>query len=128
MTKWSIAFGSTLALAAMSAAVSVKAEKFTVETGAYVAQADKIEAGKKVYGTQKCAQCHAVGGAGGKMSTALDDVGSRLTTAEIKAWIVDPDPLTAKLKTKPKVKMKKYALPDSDLDALVAYVASLKKK
>lgn len=96
-------------------------------TGAEPEQADKIEAGKKVYGTQKCSQCHAIGGVGGKMSTTLDDVGSRLTAAEIKAWIVDPDPLTAKLKTKPKVKMKKYVLPEAELEALLAYMASLKK-
>ena len=57
----------------------------------------------------------------------LDGVGSKLSAAEIKAWITDPDPLTAKLATKPKVKMKKYTLPDADLDALVTYMASLKK-
>jgi len=46
---------------------------------------------------------------------------------QIKAWITNPDPLTEKLATKPKIKMKKYTLPDAELDALVAYVASLKK-
>jgi hypothetical protein len=34
--------------------------------------------------------------------------GSKLTAAEIKAWITNPDPLTEKLATKPKIKMKKY--------------------
>jgi mono/diheme cytochrome c family protein len=92
------------------------------------AQADKIEAGKKVYATSKCATCHMIEGKGGKSSVALDGVGSKLTPAVIKQWIVDPDPLTAKLPTKPKVKMKKYAMADADLDALVAYMASLKKK
>ena len=91
------------------------------------AQAEKIEAGKKVYATQKCATCHVAGGAGGKMATALDGVGSKLTAAELKLWITDPAPLIAKLKAKPKVSMKKYTLPDADLDALVAYLASLKK-
>jgi len=89
-------------------------------------QADKIEAGKKVYAAQKCATCHSIAGTGSKMAP-LDGVGSKLSAAEIKAWITDPDPLTAKLTTKPKVKMKKYTLPDADLDALVAYVSSLKK-
>ena len=91
------------------------------------AQADKIEAGKKVYAAQKCSMCHAIAGTGGKTASALDGVGSKLTAAEIKQWIVDPDPLTAKLKTKPKVKMKKYSMPDADLDALVTYMTSLKK-
>lgn len=92
-----------------------------------VAQAEKIEAGKKVYAAQKCSTCHAIAGTGSKMSSALDGVGSKLGAAEIKAWITDPDPLTAKLTTKPKIKMKKYTLPDADLDALVTYLLSLKK-
>ena len=101
---------------------------FTAAVPAVVfTQADKIEAGKKVYATQKCATCHSIAGTGSKMSSALDGVGSKLTAAEIKAWITDPDPLTAKLATKPKVKMKKYTLPDADLEALVTYMASLKK-
>ena len=107
----------TLAIAAVFAA----ATPAVVST-----QADKIEAGKKVYAAQKCATCHSIAGAGSKMSP-LDGVGSKLTAAEIKAWITDPDPLTAKLATKPKVKMKKYTLPEADLDALIAYMSSLKK-
>lgn len=91
------------------------------------AQAEKVEAGKKVYATLKCGTCHAVAGVGGKGASALDGVATKLTPAEIKQWIVDPDPLTAKLKTKPKVKMKKYTLPEADLDALLAYLATLKK-
>jgi mono/diheme cytochrome c family protein len=90
------------------------------------AQADKIEAGKKVYAAQKCATCHSIAGVGSKMAP-LDGVGSKHNAAEIKAWITDPDPLTEKLPVKPKIKMKKYTLPDADLDALVAYMLSLKK-
>ena len=89
-------------------------------------QADKIEAGKKVYAAQKCSTCHGIAGVGNKMAP-LDGVGSKLTAAEIKTWITDPDTPTAKLATKPKIKMKKYALPDAELDALVAYMSSLKK-
>ena len=92
------------------------------------AQADKIEAGKAVYKTQKCATCHAIGGVGGKTASALDGVGTKLSEAEIKQWIVDPAPLIAKLKTKPKVAMKKYTLPEADLEALIEYLDSLKKK
>jgi mono/diheme cytochrome c family protein len=90
--------------------------------------AQKIEAGKAVYATQKCSTCHMIAGVGGKSSTVLDDVGTKLKPEEIKAWITDPAPLTAKLKTKPKVPMKKYTLPEADLDNLVAYLSSLKKK
>ena len=108
----------TVTIAAVFAAVALPAVVST--------QADKIEAGKKVYAAQKCATCHSVAGVGSKMAP-LDGVGSKLSAAEIKAWITDPDPLTAKLATKPKVKMKKYTLAEADLDALVAYVSSLKK-
>jgi len=108
----------TVTIAAVFAAIALPAVVST--------QADKIEAGKKVYAAQKCATCHSVAGVGSKMAP-LDGVGSKLTAAEIKAWITDPDPLTEKLATKPKIKMKKYTLPDADLDALVAYVTSLKK-
>ena len=108
----------TVTIAAVFAAVALPAVVST--------QGDKIEAGKKVYAAQKCSTCHSIAGVGSKMAP-LDGVGSKHTVAEIKAWITDPDPLTAKLATKPKIKMKKYTLPDADLDALVAYVTSLKK-
>ena len=90
-------------------------------------QAAKIEAGKKLYDAQKCRTCHMVGGVGSKAASALDGVGTRLTEADIRMWLTDPDAMTAKLKTKPKVKMKKVTLKDPEIDALVAYMASLKK-
>ena len=110
----------------LTAAIGVAAMLVLWPADAF-AQADKIEAGKKVFATQKCGTCHAIGGTGGKMSSKLDGVGTKLTTAEIKAWIVDPDPLQAKIKPAPKMKMKKYTLPEADLDALLTYLASLKK-
>jgi mono/diheme cytochrome c family protein len=113
---------------AIAAAAAVIAAARTGASAAGQTPAEKIEAGKKVYTTQKCATCHMIAGAGGKSSTKLDDVGARLKPEEIKAWIVDPAPRTAKLKTKPKVPMKKYTLPDADLDALVTYLSSLTKK
>jgi len=87
----------------------------------------QIEAGKKVYAAQKCQTCHSIEGVGSKLSP-LDGVGSKLTAADIRLWLTDPAVMTAKLKTKPKVPMKKYSLPDADLDALVAYMQSLTKK
>lgn len=88
--------------------------------------AAKIEAGKKVYDTQKCAACHSIAGKGAKMSV-LDGVGSKLSAADIKKWILTPAEMEAKLATKPKIKMKAYKMADADLDALVAYMSSLKK-
>ncbi len=109
-------------VAAVLVAVMVPAVTATVS-----AQSEKIEAGKKIYAAQKCTTCHAIGGVGSKVSSSLDGVGTKLTAAQIKEWIVNPAPLIAKVTPKPKVNMKKYVLPDADLDALVAYLASLKK-
>jgi mono/diheme cytochrome c family protein len=88
------------------------------------AGADK---GKAVYAAQKCSMCHAIAGTGGKTS-ALDGVGKKLSAADIRAWIVTPKEMEAKSKSTKKPAMPdRYAkLPAADLDALVAYLASLK--
>jgi mono/diheme cytochrome c family protein len=92
------------------------------------ARAADAAAGEKVYAAQKCSMCHSVAGKGGK-SSALDGVGTKLTAAQIKEWIVDP--ITAAkthASTKKPPMPKKYdKLPAADLDNLVAYMASLKK-
>ena len=84
--------------------------------------------GVKVYADQKCSVCHAIAGKGNAKG-ALDGVGSKFTSAEIHEWIVDPAGMTAKHKAarKPLMPAKYKALPKEDLDALVAYLSSLKK-
>jgi mono/diheme cytochrome c family protein len=89
--------------------------------------AAQIERGQKVYVAQKCGNCHSVEGKGNKKGP-LDNVGSKLTEEEIRAWIVDAPAMTAKTKATRKPLMKAYKdLPKEDLDALVAYMKSLKK-
>jgi mono/diheme cytochrome c family protein len=89
--------------------------------------AAQIEHGQKVYAAQKCSICHAIAGKGNAKG-ALDDVGSKLSTDEIRQWIVDAPAMSAKAKAARKPAMKAYAsLPKDDLDALVAYLHSLKK-
>jgi mono/diheme cytochrome c family protein len=87
----------------------------------------KIEKGKQVYTAQKCQACHSVDGAGNKKGV-LDDVGARLKEEEIRQWIVNAPEMAAKTKAARKPVMKAYNLPKDDLDALVAYLSSLKKK
>jgi mono/diheme cytochrome c family protein len=84
--------------------------------------------GAKVYADQKCSVCHAIAGKGNAKGP-LDDVGSKLTAAEIHEWIVEPAAMTAKQKAtrKPAMPAKYAALPKDDVDALVGYLASLKK-
>ena len=91
-----------------------------------LAQGD-AEKGKAVYAAQKCSMCHSIGGVGGKAS-ALDGVGKKLSEADIRAWIVTPKEMTGKTKsTKKPVMADRYSkLPAADIDALVAYMASLK--
>ena len=89
--------------------------------------AAQVEHGQKVYADQKCGICHAVAGKGNAKG-ALDTVGSKLSVEEIRQWIVDAPGMTAKTKAARKPFMKAYtALPKQDLDALVAYMQSLKK-
>ncbi len=85
-----------------------------------------LEKGKQVYTAQKCQACHSVGGVGNKKG-ALDAVGTKLKADEIRQWIVAAPEMTAKTKAERKPAMKAYTLPKEDLDALVAYLSSLKK-
>ena len=97
-------------------------------TGLLAQDAKKIADGKKLYDTKECAKCHSIAGKGSKISP-LDGVGTKLSEADIKHWIVNPTEMEAKLEKKPKVKMssKKVALTDPEVDAVVAYMLSLKK-
>ena len=89
--------------------------------------ADPIKKGQQVYDAQKCQVCHSIAGTGGKQNP-LDGVGSKLSADDIRQWIVDPVAMTKKTNSTKKPPMpKKYdKLPAGDLDALVAYLQSLK--
>ncbi len=91
-----------------------------------VAAQDAKAKGAQLFADQKCTLCHSIGDKGNKKGP-LDDVGSRRTAAEIREWITDAKGMTAKMKTTRKPEMKAYSLPKEDVDALVAYLGSLKK-
>lgn len=87
----------------------------------------KLERGKQVYAEQKCTMCHSIEGKGNKKGP-LDAVGSKLTADEIRQWHLDPKTMAEKTKSVRKPAMPAYAkLPTADLDALVAYLQTLKK-
>jgi len=90
-------------------------------------QDDQIKKGQAVYTAQKCSLCHAIAGKGNK-ANPLDGVGAKLKADEIKEWITHPVEAAAKAKStkKPPMTAKYGKLPAADLDALVAYMASLK--
>lgn len=84
------------------------------------------EKGAKVYEAQKCSMCHAIAGKGNK-KYALDGVGKKLNEHDLRLWIVDPRAAEKKFKSAAKPPMKSYkALPAADVEALVAYMKTLK--
>ena len=95
------------------------------------ARAQDVEKGKQVYASAnpKCTMCHSIAGTGNAKGP-LDDVGSKLSAADIKAWIRTPKEMTAKAKAERKPVMTVYGadkISDADLEALTAYLSSLKK-
>jgi mono/diheme cytochrome c family protein len=84
-------------------------------------------AGEEVYAAQKCSACHSIEGKGNK-KYPLDGVGSRLSEADIREWLVNPDVQQAKkTSARPLMRMPSYrSLPPEDVDVLVGYLKSLK--
>jgi cytochrome c553 len=112
--------GAVIVAAALSLTVSASAQ-----------DAAKIEKGKAVYdaASPKCTMCHAIAGKGNAKGS-LDAVGSTLKAEDIKAWLRTPKDMAAKAKAERKPPMPAYGadkIADGDLDALAAYLASLKK-
>lgn len=66
-----------------------------------------------------CAACHTVGGEGGKVGPALDNVKTKFSRDEMKAWIRDPQ------KIKPGTAMPQIPMTDEQLDEMVGYLMSL---
>ena len=95
---------------------------------AAAARAQDLKAqGEKLFTDQKCSLCHSIAGKGNAKG-ALDEVGSKLSEAEIRAWITDAKGMAVKMSATRKPPMKQYTLAKEDVDALVAYLASLKGK
>jgi mono/diheme cytochrome c family protein len=95
---------------------------------ALAGQDDAVAKGMKVYEQQKCSLCHSIEGKGNKKGP-LDGVGSKLSAEEIREWMVNPAEMTKKTKSERKPPMKAYSsLPKEELDAIVAYMQSLKKE
>ena len=90
------------------------------------AQDAKVAKGQQLFVDQKCTLCHSVGDKGNKKGP-MDGVASKLSADEIRSWITDAKAMTAKTKATRKPEMKAFALPKDDVDALVAYLGTLKK-
>jgi mono/diheme cytochrome c family protein len=92
------------------------------------AQTASVERGMKVVVDSKCSVCHSIAGKGNPKGV-LDGVGAKLSADEIRQWIVSPQEMTAKTKATRKPPMKSFAsMPKEDVDAVVAYLLTLKGK
>jgi mono/diheme cytochrome c family protein len=96
-----------------------------VGVAATAAAQDVKAKGEQLFADQKCTLCHSIGEKGSKKGP-LDGVASKLSASEIREWITDAKGMTAKMKATRKPEMKAYSLPKEDVDALVAYLGSLK--
>jgi len=86
----------------------------------------QVDKGMKVYTDQKCSLCHSIGGHGNAKGP-LDGVGAKLKADEIRQWITDAKGMAAKTKAARTPAMKQYTLPKDEVDALVAYLGTLKE-
>jgi mono/diheme cytochrome c family protein len=91
------------------------------------AAAQDARAGEQLYVDQKCAVCHSIAGKGNAKGP-LDEVGSTLPADDIRAWLTDTKAMTVKTKATRKPEMKVYTLTKGEVDSLVAYLSTLKKK
>ena len=99
-----------------------------LSAGPAFAQGSLAAQGEKVFAEKKCTVCHLVGDVGNKKGPSLDGVGSKLTAEEIRQWIANAPEMAAKANITRKPPMKAYTdLSKQDLDALIAYLATLKK-
>jgi mono/diheme cytochrome c family protein len=91
--------------------------------------AKQVQAGKRLYESKECAKCHLIAGKGSKISP-LDGVASKRSAADIRKWLTATAEMEAALDHKPKVKMSSkialMKLTDVEVDALVAYLKTLK--
>lgn len=82
--------------------------------------------GREVYVDAGCAGCHAIGGEGNPRNP-LDGVGSRLSPDEIRHFTVADPAVAEDLAPRVVAAKRKFAkMPAEDLDALVAFLSSLK--
>jgi mono/diheme cytochrome c family protein len=116
---------------AVSVVVAVSALIVGAGWSAAAPDASPAEQGKAVYtaAMPKCKTCHSIGGEGNPKGS-LDAASAKLSADDIKAWLRTPKDMAAKAKADRKPVMPAYSkekLSDADLEALTAYLLSLKK-
>jgi mono/diheme cytochrome c family protein/disulfide bond formation protein DsbB len=105
----------------------------TAEAPSIIKTVDIVARGKEVYDLHECYNCHKIGGKGSvkKRGPVLDNIGNYLTPDDVKKKIFDPGYLYAEgfeKEHKKGVMPDKYKelMSDEEVDALAAYLATLK--
>lgn len=84
------------------------------------------DAGRAVFQAQHCTRCHAVAGQGNPRSP-LDDVGARLTRAQLRDWVLAAEAVQDDLSRRAIEAKSAYAtLPAAELEALLDYLQTLR--
>lgn len=76
--------------------------------------------GQSVFKDQGCYGCHTVGKTGTPIATDLSRIGTKHDQAYLGAWLRDP------AQQKPRQHMPKLKLTESEVQALTAYLGSLR--
>jgi mono/diheme cytochrome c family protein len=85
-----------------------------------------LERGRQLFDDQGCVRCHAVAGHGSPRSP-LDGVGARMDADETRHWIIGDEAVSEDLAPRVLAAKQPYqSLPKDDLDALVAWLQSLR--
>lgn len=117
----SAAFGAVRNLPGAATAVATRALAGAGEP------ADTLALGRQVYDENGCAGCHSIAGMGSPRSP-LDGVGAALTAAQLREWVIGGDSIAEDLSPRAlRAKQGYRALPAQQLDALVAYLGSLRE-
>lgn len=84
------------------------------------------ERGRAIYAAATCAACHAIAGQGNPRNP-LDGVGARLSPERIRQFTIGAPEVAAELPPGPMAAKQRYAqMPAADLEALVAYLVTMR--
>jgi mono/diheme cytochrome c family protein len=79
-----------------------------------------VARGRAVFQAQGCYGCHTVGKTGTPIATDLSRMGARYTEGQLARWLSDPSA------QRPTAHMPKLELSDAEVQALAAFLASLR--
>lgn len=88
--------------------------------GAEAQDSALVARGQSVFKDQGCYGCHTVGKTGTPIATDLSRIGTRHDQAYLGAWLRDP------AQQKPRQHMPKLKLTEAEVQALTAYLGSLR--